>query len=101
MDFVATLRGEAVPTLTHGAVDRKRRRAAREEDLLRSSGTQDVVAGAPSDFRLNAVLAYFFFQAEDGIRDYKVTGVQTCALPICKACSSNSTTTIFNSPFFG
>ena len=27
--------------------------------------------------------AVFFFQAEDGIRDYKVTGVQTCALPIC------------------
>src|SRR5205807_5363458 len=26
--------------------------------------------------------ARFFFQAEDGIRDYKVTGVQTCALPI-------------------
>ena len=24
----------------------------------------------------------FFFQAEDGMRDYKVTGVQTCALPI-------------------
>src|SRR5256885_13046094 len=29
------------------------------------------------------LLALFFFQAEDGIRDYKVTGVQTCALPIC------------------
>src|SRR5256885_9715685 len=28
---------------------------------------------------------FFFFQAEDGIRDYKVTGVQTCALPICMA----------------
>src|SRR5256885_9116445 len=28
---------------------------------------------------------FFFFQAEDGIRDYKVTGVQTCALPICSA----------------
>src|SRR2546426_8222067 len=27
----------------------------------------------------------FFFQAEDGIRDYKVTGVQTCALPISNA----------------
>src|SRR5256885_3021761 len=27
---------------------------------------------------------FFFFQAEDGIRDYKVTGVQTCALPILK-----------------
>src|ERR1039457_3480845 len=25
---------------------------------------------------------FFFFQAEDGIRDYEVTGVQTCALPI-------------------
>src|SRR5690606_39326279 len=26
----------------------------------------------------------FFFQAEDGIRDFHVTGVQTCALPILK-----------------
>src|SRR5690606_40969116 len=26
--------------------------------------------------------AVFFFQAEDGIRDFHVTGVQTCALPI-------------------
>src|SRR3989454_1415128 len=30
-------------------------------------------------------LSFFFFQAEDGIRDYKVTGVQTCALPISRA----------------
>src|SRR2546430_12297620 len=32
-----------------------------------------------------------FFQAEDGIRDLTVTGVQTCALPIysCVACSKN------------
>src|SRR5256885_5226025 len=29
---------------------------------------------------------FFFFQAEDGIRDYKVTGVQTCALPISVVC---------------
>src|SRR5256885_10687061 len=28
------------------------------------------------------LMCFFFFQAEDGIRDYKVTGVQTCALPI-------------------
>src|SRR2546429_6194406 len=28
-------------------------------------------------------LFIFFFQAEDGIRDVAVTGVQTCALPIC------------------
>src|SRR6266446_8982418 len=31
---------------------------------------------------MEAIVVYFFFQAEDGIRDYKVTGVQTCALPI-------------------
>src|SRR2546426_12560124 len=31
---------------------------------------------------------FFFFQAEDGIRDYKVTGVQTCALPISRATSA-------------
>src|SRR5438445_13143319 len=33
------------------------------------------------DFVLN-FLFFFFFQAEDGIRDIGVTGVQTCALPI-------------------
>src|SRR6266850_6816136 len=34
---------------------------------------------------------FFFFQAEDCIRDYKVTGVQTCALPIwsARACASS------------
>src|SRR5256885_12714959 len=32
---------------------------------------------------------FFFFQAEDGIRDYKVTGVQTCALPICRRPAEN------------
>src|SRR5690606_40711928 len=30
-------------------------------------------------------LMFFFFQAEDGIRDFHVTGVQTCALPILPA----------------
>src|SRR6266436_5174915 len=29
------------------------------------------------------ICLFFFFQAEDGIRDVAVTGVQTCALPIC------------------
>src|SRR5699024_2699510 len=32
---------------------------------------------------IHHVLVFFFFQAEDGIRDRNVTGVQTCALPIC------------------
>src|SRR5256885_1012356 len=35
----------------------------------------------------------FFFQAEDGIRDYKVTGVQTCALPISPALSTSDPST--------
>src|SRR5437773_11693661 len=30
----------------------------------------------------SVVIFFFFFQAEDGIRDRDVTGVQTCALPI-------------------
>src|SRR5207249_6834450 len=42
---------------------------------------------APGDARPKSVVAHealeaFFFQAEDGIRDRNVTGVQTCALPI-------------------
>src|SRR2546430_4856903 len=41
-----------------------------------------------------AHVACFFFQAEDGIRDLTVTGVQTCALPI----SSNATQRSFSSP---
>src|SRR6266496_5826426 len=31
-----------------------------------------------------SIVPFFFFQAEDGIRDLYVTGVQTCALPICR-----------------
>src|SRR5690606_39936373 len=33
-----------------------------------------------------------FFQAEDGIRDFHVTGVQTCALPISTASAGSQTT---------
>src|SRR6266700_3237310 len=38
----------------------------------------------------NISLIFFFFQAEDGIRDFHVTGVQTCALPICHSPESPS-----------
>src|SRR3712207_9127340 len=37
------------------------------------------------------IVVFFFFQAEDGIRDIGVTGVQTCALPICLGAGSFST----------
>src|SRR2546430_12577950 len=36
----------------------------------------------PYRITLSDRLFFFFFQAEDGIRDLTVTGVQTCALPI-------------------
>src|SRR2546430_8996427 len=37
-----------------------------------------------SERRVVGGSAFFFFQAEDGIRDLTVTGVQTCALPISR-----------------
>src|SRR5438128_9035204 len=40
-----------------------------------------------SSFRGKSSYDSFFFQAEDGIRDATVTGVQTCALPISPFCS--------------
>src|SRR5258708_6246610 len=47
------------------------------------------------------MICFFFFQAEDGIRDDLVTGVQTCALPICSiftgwggACSGTLTCSV-------
>src|SRR5437667_5323414 len=40
-------------------------------------------SGTSAWVRCVVLLLLFFFQAEDGIRDRDVTGVQTCALPIC------------------
>src|SRR3712207_6953483 len=43
----------------------------------------DQLAAVPQIIkRWSLRLSFFFFQAEDGIRDIGVTGVQTCALPI-------------------
>src|SRR5256885_5537025 len=42
-----------------------------------------IVLGDSTERRADDIICFFFFQAEDGIRDYKVTGVQTCAPPIC------------------
>src|SRR2546426_5827284 len=47
------------------------------------------------NLRDNIVFLYvFFFQAEDGIRDYKVTGVQTCALPISMVVETSSAASV-------
>src|SRR2546427_4437523 len=40
---------------------------------------------------MSPLLSFFFFQAEDGIRDLTVTGVQTCALPISRVMTLTST----------
>src|SRR5256885_6166435 len=50
---------------------------------------------ADLSFRCVGYLSLFFFQAEDGIRDYKVTGVQTCALPISGPISMGIATALF------
>src|SRR2546429_3872536 len=42
----------------------------------------NIVANSPQDKYVVYKRNFFFFQAEDGIRDVAVTGVQTCALPI-------------------
>src|SRR5260221_6106622 len=42
--------------------------------------------GSNQHGRARSVRGFFFFQAEDGIRDHCVTGVQTCALPISAPC---------------
>src|SRR5258708_29997605 len=47
---------------------------------------------------LICVFYFFFFQAEDGIRDDLVTGVQTCALPIYQACSRMWTASLAQEP---
>src|SRR5256886_9194557 len=49
-----------------------------------SKAKKDLMGGKVANLRAIAFhcLSLFFFQAEDGIRDLTVTGVQTCALPI-------------------
>src|SRR5579875_888278 len=47
----------------------------------------NILIAVHKDFQVNLyalILDYFFFQAEDGIRDHCVTGVQTYALPISR-----------------
>src|ERR1019366_7454763 len=49
-------------------------------DPLTRSEMQDMLRGLLNRLKMTVLLV--FFQAEDGIRDWSVTGVQTCALPI-------------------
>src|SRR3712207_7292125 len=49
------------------------------------------MAGAGRETNGMVCSILFFFQAEDGIRDIGVTGVQTCALPILPSLTADST----------
>src|SRR6266487_6168907 len=52
-------------------------------------------------YRLHCTSAFFFFQAEDGIRDGRVTGVQTSALPISPAFPSTMIDETGSNPAIG
>src|SRR5215217_2378433 len=51
-------------------------------DRTRVKNRHHMMNAGPEILRLCPCYPFFFFQAEDGIRDIGVTGVQTCALPI-------------------
>src|SRR5256885_10773615 len=68
----------APPSLVVESVEQKIRDVDGEQDVASLALEGWLVDPASRD----AVVLLDFFQAEDGIRDYKVTGVQTCALPI-------------------
>src|SRR5690348_17810444 len=56
--------------------------------------TKDTAGTCHTSSRVMIYCLVFFFQAEDGIRDGRVTGVQTCALPISPTSAARSPTTI-------
>src|SRR5438552_14855285 len=56
---------------------------------------------ALSELGLYFFIFFFFFQAEDGIRDDLVTGVQTCALPISSVGQNAQYGTLLNLTYTG
>ena len=52
----------------------------KEQEMLGMKASLELIK--PDDKPVGTIEKFFFFQAEDGIRDDLVTGVQTCALPI-------------------
>src|SRR4029077_7780602 len=63
-----------------GVRNQKRTRRPREARV--STPHIRALASATVGVLVTLLFSFFFFQAEDGIRDSSVTGVQTCALPI-------------------
>src|SRR5256885_7255186 len=78
LELIRTLRKHGVPVIlmSHNMQDVF---AVADRVIVMRRGSK---AGERKISGTNENEVVFFFQAEDGIRDYKVTGVQTCALPI-------------------
>src|SRR5215813_4210507 len=77
------------------------RKLAREGAIVTGvdSSAELIKAALSHELAVQEPACFFFFQAEDGIRDADVTGVQKCALPICPTASwrrsvSKSTVTV-------
>src|SRR5256886_8830432 len=66
----------------YGVISQTRCRLVGGEVIKFDPVAQVTKVDAPENGVGHSVLCIFFFQAEDGIRDLTVTGVQTCALPI-------------------
>src|SRR5260221_1306490 len=73
--FTLTEAGAALLPLAHKAV------SASSDFRTMAVSLREQLRGT---LRVGTILEPVFFQAEDGIRDHCVTGVQTCALPICR-----------------
>src|SRR5439155_6495673 len=73
---------------TSARTSARRRTLAKQGAGRNSASSMSPTSGS---FVVNRILrpCFFFFQAEDGIRDGHVTGVQTCALPISAAARPN------------
>src|SRR2546430_13371223 len=83
--FTRVASGFDLPELEHGVLDLWDRE--KSFDALRqknAGGPRYSFIDGPITANIEAMGVHhaFFFQAEDGIRDLTVTGVQTCALPI-------------------
>src|SRR2546430_5791941 len=81
MDYVLRQVGWDAATL-EGGYRAYRREVIAQLDRMPQGFPFQVVCGATGRGKSRLLAALFFFQAEDGIRDLTVTGVQTCALPI-------------------
>src|SRR5204862_674279 len=97
MSTVGTTTG---PPVEDGKVTAVRQGVNTYPDCLVGGVCINGVYGQGRSSGAGGTLCFFFFQAEDGIRDLYVTGVQTCALPILRADAAPRRPTIWRGTIF-